>query len=255
MRGKVLATILISIVLASEGTLWALTGEEILKKVEERTIGKLAPSDLESVMVMTIVSSKGSKKVRELKAWSKNNLNKDDWRVMKFLSPADVRGVGFLVLAEDQMYLYLPEFRRIRRIASHNKKESFMGSDFSYEDMGTSGFSKFYSAKLLKEDPNMWVLELFRKPGVRKPYKKILMWVSKKTEIPVKLELYGNDGKLWKVLEQEVKKVEKYWLPVKMTMRNVKKGSYTVLEMKEIKVDQNLSDKIFTKRFLKRRVK
>ncbi|MCP2599174.1 outer membrane lipoprotein-sorting protein, partial [Candidatus Aminicenantes bacterium AC-335-B20] len=191
----------------------------------------------------------------ELKVWSKNNIDKDDWRVMKFLSPPDVRNVGFLVLSDDRMYLYLPEFHRIRRIASHNKKESFMGSDFSYEDMGTSGFTRFYDAKLLSENENEWVLELTRKSGVSKPYSKIKMWVSKEIEIPFKMELYDDSGKLWKLAEQEAKKIENYWIPVKIKMTNVKKNSYTVLEMKDIKVDQGLGNQIFTQRFLRRRVK
>ncbi len=234
---------------------WAITGKDVLKKVDERTVGSLAPKDLESLLTMTIVSPKGTKKVRKIKAWTKNNVDKDDWRVMKFLSPADVKGVGFLVLSDDQMYLYMPEFHRIRRIASHNKKESFMGSDFSYDDMGTSSFSQHYNAKLVKEDSKQWLLELTRKPGSDKPYKTIKMWVSKETELPTRMELYDNAGKLWKVLEQESKKVGKYWIPYKMTMKNVKKGSYTVIELEQIKVDQNLPDKIFSKRFLKRRVR
>jgi outer membrane lipoprotein-sorting protein len=233
----------------------AITGKEILQKVDNRTIGEQAPKDLEAIMIMTIVSSKGRKKIREIKVWTKNNIDRDDWRVMKFLSPPDVKNVGFLVLSDDQMYLYLPEFYRIRRIASHNKKESFMGSDFSYEDMGTSGFTKFYDSKLLNENDNEWILELKRKQGVSKPYRKIKMWVLKESELPLRMELYDNSENLWKVVEQKVKKTGNYWIPIKIKMKNVKKNSYTVLEMKDIKVDQRLGKELFTKRFLKRRVK
>ncbi len=233
--------------------LFAADGNAILKKVEERLIGSLAPKDMHSMMIMTIVDSKGNRRVREIEVWEKNNIKKDDWRVMKFRKPADVKGVGFLVLSDEQMYLYLPEFHRIRRIASHSKKESFMGSDFSYEDMGTSGFAKYYSAKLLSEDEKEYVLELRRKPGASKPYSRIKMWVSKESMLPRKMELYDNSGQLTKVAEQTVKKIGKYWIPVKMKMTSVKKGSYTVLEMKNIEVDRGLSPKIFTKRFLKRR--
>ncbi len=233
--------------------LFAGDGNAILKRIEERLIGEKAPKDMHSFMVMTIVDSHGNRKLREIEAWEKNNPEKDDWRVMKFRKPADVRGVGFLVLSEDQMYLYLPEFHRIRRIASHNKKEPFMGSDFSYEDMGTSGFSKYYDAKLIKETEKEYVLELKRKPGVKKPYSKIKLWVPRESMIPSKMELYDNSGELTKVAIQTVKKVGKYWIPVKIKMSSVKKGTYTILEMKDIEVDRGLSPRIFTKRFLKRR--
>ncbi len=242
-------------VLALVLPIFSADGNAILKKVEERLVGDLAPRDTHAVMVMTIVDPRGNKKIREMEIWEKNNPGGEDWRLMKFRRPADVKGLGFLVLSEDQMYLYLPEFHRIRRIASHARKESFVGSDFSYEDMGTIRFSKYYYARLVEETPDQYVLLLTLKPGVKKPYGKIKMWVSKKTLLPTKMELYGPSGELLKVSQQEVRKIGKYWIPVKIKMTSVKKGGYTLLEMKEIEVDRGIDRKVFTKRFLKRRVK
>jgi outer membrane lipoprotein-sorting protein len=229
-------------------------GEEILKNVEAQTIGSLAPSDIQAEMVMVIRSAKGSEKGRELMVWTKNNPVGDDWRLMKFLAPADIKDLGLLVLADDQMYLYLPEFRRVRRIASHNKKESFVGSDFSYDDLGTSGFSGFFSPKLKEENDKSWVLELGRKPEAKKQYARITMTVDKETNLPVRLELYDDSGELFKVENQENSRVGKYWIPTKFAMENVKAGTRTTLELKNIKVDQNLSAEIFTERNLKRSV-
>jgi len=227
-------------------------GKEILKKVEEQTIGSKAPSDIQAEMVMVIRSAKGSEKKRELLLWTKNNPAADDWRLMKFLNPADIKDLGLLVLADDQMYLYLPEFQRVRRIASHNKKESFVGSDFSYEDLGTSGFSAFYRPKFKEESDKNWVLELERKPEAKKPYSRIMMTVDKETNLPVRLELYDDSGELFKVETQESSQVGKYWIPVKFVMENVKAGTSTVLELRNVKVDLNLSGEIFTERNLKR---
>lgn len=229
-------------------------GEEILKKVEDQTIGSLAPADIQAEMVMVIRSAKGEEKKRELLVWTKNNPVGDDWRLMKFLSPADIKDLGLLVLGEDQMYLYLPEFQRVRRIASHNKKESFVGSDFSYDDLGTSGFSAFFSPKLKSEDEKTWKLELLRKPGVKKQYSKIVMTVDKETGLPVRLELYDDSGELFKVETQENSRVGKYWIPIKFAMENVKAKTITTMELKNVKVDQNLSAEIFTERNLKRSV-
>lgn len=227
-------------------------GQEILKKVEARTIGELAPSDIQARMVMVIRSSKGEEKKRELMVWTKNNPAGDDWRLMKFISPPDIKDLGLLVLADDQMYLYLPEFQRVRRIASHNKKESFVGSDFSYDDLGTSGFSAFFIPEFRQETEKTWVLELKRKPEAKKQYSKIVMTVDRQTELPVRLELYDDAGELFKVETQENSRVGKYWIPTKFTMENVKTGSKTVMEMTEVRVDQNLSPEIFTERNLKR---
>lgn len=229
-------------------------GEEILKKVEDQTIGSLAPADIQAEMIMVIRSAKGDEKKRELLVWTKNNPVGDDWRLMKFLSPADIKDLGLLVLGEDQMYLYLPEFQRVRRIASHNKKESFVGSDFSYDDLGTSGFSAFFSPKLKSEDEKAWVLELLRKPGAKKQYSKIIMTVDKETGLPVRLELYDDSGELFKVETQENSRVGKYWIPTRFVMENVKARTRTSMELKNVKVDQNLSAEIFTERNLKRSV-
>ncbi|MCX8161279.1 MAG: outer membrane lipoprotein-sorting protein [Candidatus Saccharicenans sp.] len=229
-------------------------GEEIIKRVEAQTIGEKAPGDIQAEMIMIIKTSRGDEKRRELMVWTKNNPTGDDWRLMKFLAPADIKDLGFLVLADDQMYLYLPEFQRVRRIASHNKKESFVGSDFSYDDLGTAGFSAFFTPKFKEENDRVWILELVRKPGARKQYSKIILTVDKATELPVRAELYDDSGQLFKVETQENSRVGKYWVPTRFVMENVRTGSSTVLELKNVRVDQNLGAEIFTERNLKRSV-
>ncbi|MGC8745470.1 MAG: outer membrane lipoprotein-sorting protein, partial [Candidatus Saccharicenans sp.] len=196
----------------------------------------------------------GEEKRRELLIWTKNNPGRDAWRLMKFLTPADIKDLGLLVLGEEQMYLYMPEFERIRRIASHNKKESFVGSDFSYDDLGTSGFSAFFVPAFKGEDEKSWQLELKRKPEAKKQYSKIIMTVDKVSGLPVRLELYDDAGELFKIETQENTRVGKYWIPTKFTMENVKAKTATTLELKNVKVDQKLSPEIFTERNLKRSV-
>lgn len=229
-------------------------GDEILRKVEAQTIGDKAPADIQAEMVMIIKTARGDEKRRELMVWIKNNPSGDDWRLMKFLAPADLKDLGFLVLADDQMYLYLPEFQRVRRIASHNKKESFVGSDFSYDDLGTAGFSAFFVPKFKEENERAWILELERKPGAKKQYSRIVLTVDRATELPVRAELYDDSGQLFKVETQENSRVGKYWVPTKFVMENVRTGTSTVLELKNVKVDQNLGAEIFTERYLKRSV-
>jgi len=252
---KKIIIICLSLCLFSLGFGWDVTGNHILKKVDALTVGDEAPKDTQMVMTMKIVSPSGNQKIRELKAWSKNNLNQDDWRLMKFMSPPDVRDVGFLTLSDEQMYLYLPEFHRIRRIASHNKSDSFMGSDFSYDDLGVSSYQKYYDAEIIKEDNSYWILKLSKKPEADKPYENIEMWVSKNSNLPEKMNLYDSSGKLWKEVAQESKLIDKYRIPVKITMKNIKEGSWTELVMKEIQTDQGLGSELFTPRYLKRSIR
>jgi outer membrane lipoprotein-sorting protein len=252
---KKLIIICLSLCMFSTGFGWDLTGNDILKKIDSLTVGDEAPKDTQMVMTMKIVSPSGNQKIRELKTWSKNNPDQYDFRLMKFVSPPDVRDVGFLTLSDEQMYLYLPEFRRIRRIASHNKSDQFMGSDFSYEDLGVASFQKYYEAEILSEQEDSWVLKLSKKPDADKPYEKIEMWVSKESNLPTKMKLYDSSGNLWKEELQENKSFDSYWIPVKITMKNLKEESWTELTMKEIQTDQGLDSEIFTPRYLKRRVR
>ncbi len=230
---------------------YADRAREILHSVESTLIGDKAPKDMSAEMQM-IISKGTTKKERLLQAWTKTRPNSDDWRVMKFMSPADVKGIALLVLSEDQMYIYMPEFKRTRRIASSNRKDAFVGSDFSYEDLSTSGFTSFYDAKLLKEEPDTAWLELTPQSGVSKPYSRIEMTVNKKTMLPDLLRMYDKSGKLWKECQQKSTRIDRYDLISHFIMKDDQKGSQTELRLQNIKVDSSLADEIFTERFLKK---
>ncbi len=251
MKKKIFSVFLI---LLFSFSLFAIDGKTVLSEVEKRIYGDLAPKDIVSDMVMKI-HKKDSTKIRELRTWAKNNPRGDDPRLMKFLAPKDIKNTGFLSLSEEKMYVYLPEFHRIRRIASSNKKDSFFGSDFSYDDMGATEFSKFYIPELKSEDDTYFMLVLRRKNGMKKPYSKIELKVLKSNYMPTLMKLYDNSGNLWKVAEQKPQKIKNYWLITYIKMKDVKKGTFTEVELKNIKVDSNLKKSIFTKRFLKKKVR
>lgn len=225
----------------------------ILEKVESIYSGQNSPRNMEALMIMKI--HRGDEvKIRKLKTWSKNNPGENDYRVLKFYSPSEVKNIGLLILSEDLMYLYLPEFHRIRRIASSSRKDSFQGSDLSYEDIGFSEFSRYYVPKLLSENDNQWKLELVLKPGLRKPYAKIVLTVDKASFMPLSMDLFNRTGELWKHADYSFIKISSYFVINSLKMEDKKRGSTTVLEFTEIKLDQDLNADIFTQRFLKRRI-
>lgn len=229
------------------------TADRILQMVDEKTSGDKAPADTQMTMTMKIHQG-NSVKIRELKAWTKNISGADDWRVMKFISPPDVAGIGLLVRGENQMYLYLPEFRRIRRIASSTKNNSFQGSDFSYHDLEIRDFSGSYQADLMDQTEETWRLELKRKRDADRPYERILLTVDKEAHMPLAMEMYDDNGTLWKKMTSKIVKVDEYHIMSHFRMEDKKKGSFTLLEMKDIEVDQDIDDEVFTQRFLKRRM-
>ncbi len=224
------------------------SGNQILKKVEETM---LAPKSTVAEATMILIDRRGKQKVRKIKMWSKGKKK----RVIKFLSPADVRGVGFLVLSDNEMYLYMPAFKKIRRIASHVKHQSFMGTDFSYDEIGTTEYTRHYTGKLLKATEREYIIEANRKKSSDKEYDKLKMWVDKTSFLPVKVEMYKKN-KLKKVMiNKKIEKIGKYWMATDVVITTVKKKHKTRLKLENIKFDKAVPDSIFTKRYLKRRVR
>ena len=225
---------------------WAMTGDEVLKKAEDVM---MAPEDREADLAMTLTDKDGKTKERTLKIYQKG----DEKRLIRFLSPADVKGVGFLVLTDDEMYLYMPAFKKVRRIASHVKNEEFMGTDFTYDDMASSTYTEDYSAEIAKEDDTFYVLECTPRPDSDVDYFKVKMWISKKTFLPEKVEFFQKEMKLLKVMRNtEIEQIDGYWTPKHIEMENVQDNHKTTMEIKGLKHDQGIKDEFFSQRELKR---
>ncbi len=234
------------------GTANALTGDEVMAKVDAVLS---APTDGTSMAKMILVDKNGKTKERTLKLWTRYFKDKDDWSLSKFVAPGEVRDLGFLSLADDKMYLYLPAFDRVRRIASHARKESFAGSDLSNDDLSTGRYVDHFSAKVTEETDQEYVLELTRKPGSNRIYPKSIVRVNKENFTIPAMKLFDKNKKLWKTFEGEYEQIQGYWTMKTLTMTDVKKKHKTIMEMEDIEFDVGLDDKIFTQRYLKRRVK
>ncbi len=244
--------IIILAVFLATGQANALTGEEVLDKVDAVLS---APTDGTSTAEMTLVDKSGKTKERSLKLWTRYFRDKDDWSLTKFVEPAEIRDLGFLSLADDKMYLYLPGFDRVRRIASHARKESFAGSDLSNDDLSTGRYVDHFSVKIKEETDGQYVLELTRKPGSNRIYPKSTVWVNKENFTIPKMELFDKNEKLWKTFEGEYEQIQGYWTMTTLTMTDVKKKHKTIMKIEEIQFDVGLDDKTFTQRYLKRRVR
>ena len=223
---------------------FSITGNDILSKVDSIMN---APNDREARMITITIDSKGREKERETIIYQKG-----DWKLIRFLSPASDRGIGFLSLSEDKMYLYMPAFNKIRRIASHVKKQSFMDTDFSYDELGSSSYKEDWNAEIEKEDSIRYYLKLTPKPDSDTDYDTIKMVVKKLDYLIERIEFY-KAGKLKKILTMSgYKKINGFWTATELKMENVEKNHQTIMRMKDVKFNQGLSNKIFTKRNLKR---
>ncbi|HZD05014.1 MAG TPA: outer membrane lipoprotein-sorting protein, partial [Longimicrobiales bacterium] len=170
MKGTAGLAILLAL---TPSTARAQDGRAILARVDSVMN---APADVSAVERMTLIDEDGSEKERSMRFRQKG----PEMRIMHFLEPADVRDVGFLRLAEDRMYLYLPAFRRVRRIASSIQNEDFMGTDFSYEDMSLTSYGEDYRVTGVEggEGAGAWRLTLEPRQGADVSYARLVLDVD-----------------------------------------------------------------------------
>ncbi|MCK4641030.1 MAG: outer membrane lipoprotein-sorting protein [Candidatus Marinimicrobia bacterium] len=243
-----ISIIIILLILVPSSNAQDLTGNEILKKEDENQ-----PNTQIMVSEMTIVHKSGAKRVRTIKVWVKG----DDSTFVRFLTPANVKGTSFLSL-NDNDWLYLPALKKVRRIATKDKGGSFMGSDFSYDDVGGMSLVDDYNAKLLDtekyKDRDCYVLELIPKNPAEVTYSKQKQWIDKENFYSLKTEYYDLHGDLLKIFySSNIEQVDGFWITKRNEMQNVQKGSKTIIVNKEIQLNSEIPDKMFTTRQLERK--
>jgi outer membrane lipoprotein-sorting protein len=245
MRIRTLFFVFLAVTLVS-GAAGALSGEEILKKVDQAEYGA---KDTVAELKMVLVDKDGGTSERRMKILQKG----DEQRLVKFLAPADVKGIGFLDAGEDKMYLYMPAFHKIRRIAGHVKNDSFAGTDFSYDDMSSERFSLKFDVSEKTEEGEHYVMILKSKPGRDWDYSKLKVWVRKKDFMFDKAIYFDKKGVAWKqFIRKEFKPVGKYTQSFWAEMTDLKKDHKTQMIVESVKCDTGLKDRTFSKRQLKR---
>ena len=221
-----------------------LSALEILEKMDAVVN---APKDVHQFATMILIDKDGDEKERKTEMYQKG----EDMRLVRFLSPANQKGISFLSLPDDVMYLYLPAFRKTRRIASHVKNESFAGTDFSYDDISAFNFADEYNPSILENTEEFYILELIPKPDSDKDYSKLKCWIRRDNFYRVRIEYYDKGGNLWKVMEnRELEKIGNYWIAKEMEMEDLKKQHRTRSITESIELDTGLSDDVFTQRNL-----
>ncbi len=228
-------------------------GLEVAKKVYDRYDG----DDAFFLMDMKLINRKGKEKKRELKIYVKDysGLNRT---LIVFTSPKDIKGTAFLSIetpeGEDIQYLYLPDLGRPRRIVSSQKKNRFVNTDYTYEDMERRKPEKD-DHKILKEDVllgrDCYVLESVPKPGTSQ-YGKRVSWIDKESYLVLAVDFYDPKGK--KVKEFRALKVEEIdgiWTITESVMHDLRKRHKTKMNAREVKYNQGLKDEIFTVRGMK----
>ena len=177
-------------------------------------------------------------------------------RIVRFLSPANVKGMGVLVENPDTMYVLLPEFNnRIRRVGTHQAGQSFMGSDVSNEDMSLTELFPTYAPTLTGQEGENVVLTLQSRPGKSAEFPRLKLWVEPKHALIAKIEYMDGSGKRLRTQERLDYKADSptHHSPGRMVFIDHRKNNHqTELVLIKSQLNTNLSDDNFTQRALQR---
>ena len=233
----------------------ALTGRDIAESVDNRPNG----SSSHTLVQMELTDKNGSVNTRVIEEYSMDSDDDLGQVVIVFHSPASVKNTRFLVMekqgdADDDKWIYLPALQRVRRIAASEGDQSFMGTDFSYDDMSSIDIDE-YEYSLLREETlngiDCYVVEAVPLDPEDKQYSKLVSWVQKDSWVNRKVEMYDKKGDLLKTLETiRVETVQGYETPIETKMTNVQDDHSTVLTVQKVKYDEKYPSGLFSTRFL-----
>jgi len=251
-------TIILMAVLIMAATLSAqeITGLKIIENVYNRSTGE----DQEGDLTMSLINSRGDERVREIKQYL-IEFGDMEKKIMFFISPADVRNTSFMnwsydeVGKDDDQWIYLPALKKVKRISSDSKSDYFMGSDFTYDDLGDRHPSSD-SHKLLREETldgeDCYVVESIPKEE-EYMYSKTITWIIKDKWIGKKKDFYDEDEDLLKTLSvNETKKINDIIIITLSKMENIQSEHKTIMKLENVKVNIGVSDLKFTERMMKR---
>lgn len=257
------ALILFALIGNNKGYSETLTADEIAKK----SFSTAKVNDSVSDSTFRLVNSNGQERIRETTGQTKLIPGTtDNMRVVTFLSPSDVKGTKTLLIEhsgkDDDIWIYLPALKKVRRLVSNNKKDSFVGTDFSYGDV-IGHRPEDWVHKIVKEEKiegkDCWVIESVTKSETVKEnsgYSKRISWVDKESFVSMKGEAYDVSGQLLKKFTakniQKVDAKNNKWQPMYLEAENVQSNHKTILEFKNYKANQGVKDELFTTRYLEK---
>ncbi len=248
----------------------ALSADEIARRVQDRDTGR----DSRSTLRMKLFDRHGRARERALTLISLGGRDKPgapktapdgDRLLIRFTYPNDIKGTAFLVWehpgSEDERFLYLPSLGRVRRIAGTETQESFVGSDFTYEDIGGREFDEYAYAVVDENaswaDPGggsrpAWRLESRRKaPSAEFP--RVVSLVLKDTFVVVQADIYNKRNEKQKVYTvRRLELVKVVWTAMNSDMTNAIEKSRTELTVDSADYNVGLKESDFSRRELER---
>ena len=233
------------------GTETTLTVDEIMDKMEETEPDFTTQK---TISEMILIDKKGNEEVREMIMFSQEGEDGKRNTLVRFLSPKSVKGVTLLNINDgEKIHLYLPAFGKAKRIAGATKRDEFMGTGLSYEDMNMNYEDKDYEKKLLEETECVYIVEVLPS-GEDISYKKIILTVDKEKFYTKEVEFYDVSENLTKTLEIAKIKIDDKGkiTPMEILFTDTEENKKTKILINEMEYNVELSSSFFSIRTLKK---
>ena len=257
----VISLITISTVITAVGVpldSFAQSAEEIIKRSHltyyypgDDGVGKIE---------MKLIDKRGKERMRKFTMLRKDYEEGGQQKYfIYFIEPKDVRRMTFMVWKhvgkDDDRWIYIPSLDLVRRIAAKDKNSSFVGSDFTYEDISGRHWTED-AHEILREDvlegSDVYVIKSTPIEAKSSKFQYKLSWIDKTHFLPLREEYYDKKEELVKVFTaDEIKEIDGAPIVTKRTMEDRKKGHTTVVVFSEIRLNIGIEDNIFTERFLR----
>jgi len=239
----------IFILLFSASTVFALTVDEIMDKMEET-----APdfTTQKTISEMILIDKDGKEEIREMIMFSQKGEDEKTSTLVRFLSPKSQKGVTLLNVNDgEKIRFYMPAYDKPIRISGSSKQDEFAGTGLSYEDMSMDYEDKDYEKKLLEETDKEFIIEVITSDEDTS-YKKIILTVDKEKFYTKKVEFYDMSENLIKTLEIDKIKIDDKGkiTPVEIVFSDIEENKKTKIVIKEIEYDIELSSGFFSNRTL-----
>jgi outer membrane lipoprotein-sorting protein len=253
--------LLVSLMLLSS-TIRAQTPEEKgLSIAQEADIRDVGYQDITANMLMILKNKHGQESNREMRIKTLEVEADGDKNLFVFDNPKDVKGTAFLSfthkVGNDEQWMYLPALKRVKRISSQNKSGSFMGSEFSYEDMSNPEVEK-YTYKWIRDEVydgvDCFVIESYPVDKGNSGYTRMLRWIDKSEYRLLKVEFYDRKKSHLKTMTISGynKYAGKHWRADELNMVNHQNGKSTQIEFSNYTFMSDLNDSDFTTNSLSR---
>lgn len=240
MSAKTILLSLLAFCLASaNGAIYAQEdASTILRKMDE-VMFTIKDKTVTVKMVMLNIKSQ-KEKVKEAVLMQKGS----NMKLFRYTAPESDVGIATLSLPNNDIYLYLPMFKKPKKITNLAESNTFNKSDFSIEDMATKPYSELYTPTLLSTDGGIYKVDLFPIDETLS-LRHLVVYINKDNYYPERFDFYNKKDQLSKTSLYEYIEVSGYWVPAMISMENLKKSHRTTLHMTDIKVNQGLEDSLF----------